>query len=137
MLTAALAVLHLTTRESVPEGAVRLSFQGKTVYLTADEIEKSHISGTLVNGKGETVSVDAMGIALMDALDAQSVPVSEITRIKITAQDAFSAEVSGAELRENGKIYLTARDNSVTLVVFGDSNSKRNVRDVAVIDVFF
>lgn len=56
--------------------------------------------------------------------------------VKVTADDEFSAELSGDELNEEGKAYLVGEnDGSMRLVVFGDSNAKRNVRNVVSVDI--
>ena len=56
--------------------------------------------------------------------------------VKVTADDEFSAELSGDELDEAGKAYLVSEDDgSMRLVVFGDSNAKRNVRNVVSVEI--
>lgn len=135
VLAAGLSVLHLTTRDAVPEGAVAVDYQGKRLFLTAEDVKKEPVTGTLVNGKGQEVAVDAMGAGLQQVLEALQIDISTVASVRVTAQDEFSAEVTASELLENGKVFLTFDGDSVTLVVFGDSNSKRNVRNVAHIEV--
>ena len=54
----------------------------------------------------------------------------------MTADDEFSAELSGDEVNEAGKAYLVGEDDgSMRLVVFGDSNAKRNVRNVVSVEI--
>ena len=56
--------------------------------------------------------------------------------VKVTADDEFSAELSGDEVNEAGKAYLVSEDDgSMRLVVFRDSNAKRNVRNVVSVDI--
>lgn len=135
MLTALLAVWHLTTRDAVPEHAIRVTWAGKTTYLDAAKLTGEPVKGTLVNGKGKETAVDTTGLSLQAALAAAQVDTAAVESVTVTAQDAFSAELTGEEMREDGKAYLILENEEVTLVVFGDSNSKRNVRQVMQIDV--
>ncbi|MBQ1377322.1 MAG: hypothetical protein IIY77_05075 [Lachnospiraceae bacterium] len=100
------------------------------------DIARIPVKGELVNGKGEKVSIDAKGSLLADLLTRAGIDPAEVSVLKITSQDAYSAEVSGEELREAGKVYLVSEDDGTfTLVVFGDSNSKRKVKNTVRIEV--
>ena len=69
-------------------------------------------------------------------LSSVGIDPAEVAVLKVTAQDEFSAEISGEELLEKDKVYLISEDDgTVALVVFGDSNAKRNVKNVARIEV--
>lgn len=135
VLTAVLAALHLTTRVSVPENAIRVTWNGKTTYLDVSDIGGEEVQGTLVNGKGKETAIDAQGMALSRALEKAYVDVSAVQSVTVTARDEFSAEVSGEELRQAGKAYLLCDEEGAMLVVFGDSNAKRKVHQVERIDV--
>ena len=61
------------------------------------------------------------------------------TKITVTSEDNYSAELTGEELLEAGKVYVAFTDGEemiegieggqgAQLVVFGDPNSKRAVR---------
>jgi hypothetical protein len=133
---AVLAILHLTQNKPVEQGQVEIIRQNQKWLLGAADIAKVSVKGELVNGKGETISVDTKGIALADMLTSIGIDPAKVTVLKITSQDEYSAEISGDELLEDGKVYLTSDgDGTFTLVVFGDSNSKRKVKDVARIEV--
>ncbi len=133
---AVLAILHLTQNKPVEQGQVEIIRQNQKWLLGAADIAKVSVKGELVNGKGETINVDAKGIALADMLTSIGIDPAKVTVLKITSQDEYSAEISGDELLEDGKVYLTSDgDGTFTLVVFGDSNSKRKVKDVARIEV--
>lgn len=134
-VTAALAALYLSTRETIPEGAVKVTCGDKTACLTAEEAAQQSVTGEVVNGKGETKPVDTMGVPLGDALAALGLPVEDITLVTATAQDAYSAQLTGEELREAGRVYLTAEDGTLRLVVFGDSNAKRQIKNLAALAV--
>lgn len=135
MLTAVLAAVHLTTRETVPENAVRVTWRDKTVYLDTADFIGEDVHGTLVNGKGEETVLDDEGLSLAKALERAHVDVNAVEAVSVTARDEFSAQISGEELRQPGKVYLLNEEEEAMLVVFGDSNAKRRVRQVERIDV--
>lgn len=136
-LTAVLAVIWLTSRDSVPEGAVAVDAQGKRMYLQKNALEKERVTGTLMNGKGKETAVDAMGAQLSDVLVSLGIDLADVSAVRVTAQDAFSTEVAAEEIAEPGKVYLTVSADGITLVVFGDSNARRNVKHAAAIEVLF
>lgn len=135
VLTALLAGWYLTTRDAVPENTIRVTWAGKTADLDAAKLTGELVKGTLVNGKGKETTVDTTGLSLQAALAAAQVDTSAAESVIVTSQDAFSAELTGEEMREEGKAYLILEDEEVMLIVFGDSNSKRKVHQVMQIDV--
>ena len=129
-VTALAAVIHLTTRVSAPEGVLLVETAGQTKEVAWDKLELTAVQGTLVNGKGEERTVDAQGILLQDVLEYAGVSVE--TEVTVIAQDEYSASVTAEEIGADGQVYLAAtEDGGIQMVVFGDSNSKRNVTDVA------
>ena len=133
---ALLTILHLTGNKTVEEGQVEIIRKDQKRYLGEADIARIPVKGELINGKGESVSVDAKGSLLADVLISAGVDPAEASVLKITSHDEYSAEISGEELLEEGKVYLISNgDGSFTLIVFGDSNSKRKVKDVARIEV--
>ena len=57
-------------------------------------------------------------------------------QVTVTADDEYSAVVTAEELAAPDKVYLIAQEeDGVQLVVFGDSNSKRNVSNVVRVTV--
>lgn len=121
MLTAIFAVVHLTTRTPDVEGAVLVN--GAEVKLSTLDYE--HVSGSIKNGKGEVRKIDADGVKLASVLDG------DYESARITASDEYSATVSADEM-ENA--YLILDDGTLRLIVFGDENSKRDVKNVTRID---
>lgn len=121
LLTTVLAVLHLTTHTPESEGAI--SINGEAVRIS--DLELTRVSGTIVNGKGEEKQIDAQGIMLSEVC-------GEFSSVTVTASDEYSAVV---EKRDQKNAYLILRDDgSLMLVVFGDENAKRDVKNVARID---
>lgn len=122
MLTAILAVIHLKTRTPETEGEILIN--GKSISIS--DLDFSRVTGTIVNGKGEEKQIDSQGILLSDVCG------NDFSKITATASDEYSAEIL-PEDSENAYIILTD-DGSLRLIVFGDLNAKRDVKNLVRID---
>lgn len=135
-LTAVLAIVHSATRTEVPDGALLVSCGGENKYVDLNSLDTVPVQGSLINGKGEKSDVNTQGVPLADVIESAGFDPNGAAAVKVTADDEFSAELSGDELNEEGKAYLVGEnDGSMRLVVFGDSNAKRNVRNVVSVDI--
>ena len=118
-LTAVLALIHLTTRTPEKEGYILVN--GESVAIS--DIQMAQVSGEVVNGKGEKKQIDAQGVSLYDVC-------GEFAEATITASDEYSATVYGGE-----DAYLILSDGgSLRLIVFGDENAKRDLKNVSRIE---
>ena len=135
-LTAVLTIVHSATRTEVPDGALLVSCGGENKYVDLNSLETVPVQGGIVNGKGEKSDIDTQGVPLADVVKGAGFDPNGAAAVRVTADDEFSAELSGDELNEEGKAYLVGEnDGSMRLVVFGDSNAKRNVRNVVSVDI--
>ena len=136
-LTALVAGLYLATREQVPDNALAVEYGGKTHYADLQGIRMTEIHGERVNGKGEVKPVDGMGMSLYDLLTWTLGKDFTCNTVTITASDGVSAEITADELNEEGKVVLlwNEEDGRLQLIVFGDSDSKRSVKQVERIEV--
>ncbi len=134
VLLMVLAVLRLTAREEIPEGTLAVHFGEKTSYITLDGVTAQPITGTLINGKGEEKQVEAMGVPMKALLEKANVPTGQISAVSVEAEDAFTAEIAAEELDQE-KVFLVQEEDGVKLVVFGDTNSKRQVHNVVSINI--
>lgn len=125
-LTAVLAIVHSATRETVPEGAILVRQNGEEAYISMDKLGLTTVTGRIVNGKGETRDINDQGINLGE------LSKGSFQTVTVTSDDEFSAEVSADEIA-NAFLILN-EDGSAQLVVFGDPNSKRAVRNVTRIE---
>lgn len=134
LFTVIAAYVHLSTRDNVGEGTLLIS-DGETNYtLDISEFDYEQISGTRLNGKGESIAVDAPGILLKNVLAGENIQVSET--VIAVADDSYQAEISVDELNEPSKVYLLVQEEGgLRLIVFGDKNSKRSVSDLKQIIV--
>ena len=131
VLTAILAVVHLTTREKETAGALQIISHGETVTLALDELKPlEKVSGSIVNGKGETIPVDAEGVSVKNVLILSG--VTEDATVQVTAADEYSVTVAAEETEE---VWLVMEGDGLRLVVFGDPDSRRNVRNVVRLSV--
>ena len=129
VLTIILAVINIANAPDVVEGDLLILFNGKEISVSVASAKLVPVTGTLVNGKGDQIPVDGKGLPLKDVLALADVHTFEA--ITATARDEYSAQISAEELLEEGKCYLLVEsDSTLRLVVFCDSNSKRNVTDV-------
>ena len=135
-LTAVFAIIHSAARTEVPDGALLVSCGGEKKYVDLASLDTVSVRGSLVNGKGEKSDVNTQGVPLADVIENAGFDPNGAVTVKVTADDEFSAELSGDELNEDGKAYLVSEDDgSMRLVVFGDSNAGRNVRNVVSVEI--
>lgn len=135
-LTAVFAIIHSAARTEVPDGALLVSCGGEKKYVDLASLDTVSVRGSVVNGKGEKSDVNTQGVPLADVIENAGFDPNGAVTVKVTADDEFSAELSGDELNEDGKAYLVSEDDgSMRLVVFGDSNAVRNVRNVVSVEV--
>ena len=130
-LTALAVWWHLSLAQETPENAL-VVLSGETRYtVSLDTLDPVHVTGEIVNGRGEASLVRSEGTELRTILEGLSIAPSSIDRIRVIAADSFSATVLGDEMRESGKVYLlTAEESAPRLIVFGDTDRKRNVKNV-------
>lgn len=134
LVTVAVAAVHLTIRAGVPEGVLHVERGGQVTELPLDQLELVPVRGTVVNGKGEERTVSAQGILLSDVL--RKLDINECSSVTVVADDEYSAQVTWEELTQSDKVYLIQQEEGgMQLIVFGDSNSKRNVSDAVRLSV--
>lgn len=134
LITAIVATFYLTTRPSASKDTLRIEKGGQVIELPLERLKLIPVRGTVVNGKGEERTVDAQGVLLDRVL--REAGIEEFSEVTITADDAYNAVVTAEEIAEPNRVYLIRQDEGgLRLVVFGDSNSKRSVSDVASLSV--
>ena len=132
-LTVIAAVLHLTTRENVPEHSVKVTTSEKETMLDIMSLEYDTVTGIRVNGKGEELPVEGKGISVAQLLEQMD--IAEYTTVTVIADDSYSAEITKEEILEEDKVFLLLEEETLRLIVFGDTNSKRSVSNVVQIVV--
>lgn len=93
-----------------------LILDGRTVNVS--ELSLSEVKGELVNGKGEKSEICAEGISLSELFDCAVI---------VKAADSYTAQIAKDELK---RAYLIKDGDMIRLAVFGDTDSKRSVKNV-------
>ena len=147
VLVVVTAVLVFVNRKGDKNvSGLMLSGGGKEVTAAWEDIGGQAFEGDLVNGKGEVTHHEYTGAELQALLQANGIEVTESSVITAASEDNYSAELTGAELLESGKVYVALTDGGkqiegieggqgAQLIVFGDQNSKRAVRYLKTISV--
>ena len=150
LIAAAAAVgLIVRNRQIAQEtaGAITLKYNGKSLQVLIKDLDKEAFSGETVNGKGEHFTHDYRGISLKSLLEGQKIDLAAVSAVNAVSADQFSASYTVDEINQDNKIYLAVQMDGKTIegiekgtpgvqmVVFGDPDSKRNVRSLSVIEV--
>ena len=134
LITAIVAIFYLTTRPTASEGTLRIESGGQVIELPLERLTFASVHGTTVNGKGEERTIDAQGVLLDQVL--REAGIEEFSEVTVTADDAYNAVVTAEEIGKPDRVYLIQQnEGGLRLIVFGDSNSKRSVSDVASLSV--
>ena len=123
-----------------------LASGGKEITVAWEDVAGQSFEGDLVNGKGDVTHHEYTGSELQALLAANGIEITESSVITAASEDNYTAELTGAELLEAGKVYVALTDGGkqiegidggqgAQLVVFGDQNSKRAVRYLKTISV--
>ena len=136
-VTVIAAGIYLAQRAQVPEDAIVLEYGSTTYIVDLQGIKMTEIHGERLNGKGEVKPVDGMGFHLQDLVAWTLGPDFTCDTVTVTASDGVSAEIAADELTEADKavLLLNEEDGSLQLIIFGDRNSKRSVKNVERIEV--
>lgn len=137
LVTAILAVLHLNTRTQEQAGTLQITCNGDTMSLPLAELPVYDVSGTTIDGKGEKKQVEAKGTLVSDVLAQVGVDLSAIRQVTVKASDEFYAVLTAEDISQPDKAYLIQEDGEEwpRLVVFGDPDSKRKVKEVVRLEV--
>ena len=137
LVTVIAAGAYLALRAQIPEDAIVLEYGSTTYIVDLQGIKMTEIHGERINGKGEIKPVDGMGFHLQNLVAWTLGKDFTCDTVTITASDGVSAEITADELNEEGKVVLlwNEEDGRLQLIVFGDSDSKRSVKQVERIEV--
>ena len=126
VLTAIAAAWHLTARTPDTPGAIAVTFGENQTILHAGALTLTDLQGEIVNGKGETIFINAQGVSLPDLLAAAG--AENASAAAAIASDAYSARLTAGEF---DRAYIILQDDgSFRLVVFSDPDSRRAVRNL-------
>ncbi len=133
LLAGILSFIYLRTRQSVPAGNILIKSATGEATVNFSELGLTDVRGQITNKKGETKDIDSEGIGLAQIPSLAG--VSEYSDMTVYADDEYNAVISKEEAEEPDKAWLIKSDDSIRLVVFGDKDSKRDVKNVVRIEI--
>lgn len=134
LLTAMLAAVHLLGREKVAKGQLHITYQNKETQVTFDELPLQEVKGTITDAKGDKREITAQGISMKNMLLALA--LKSYDKVVVVAEDEYRAEVTAEEIAVDSVVYMIAqKEEGVQMLVFTDTNSKRNVSNVIRMEV--
>ena len=133
-ITVMAAAAHLSTREEVAVGQLKVTIHGEAQTLDLNDLSYETLSGVRVDGKGDEFPMEGDGIQMKNLLKILDVNIFE--KVQVIADDSYTAEVNPDEIAEDNKVCLFLQEEGgVRMVVFGDENSKRSVSNVVQVIV--
>ena len=131
---------------SVETDGLIIQADGKTVTISWEDLNQTVFTGEIINGKGEVSNHEYRGAELYELLNANGIDIKADTKITASSEDNYTAELTGAEVMTEGKVYAAVMcDNEMIenidgaqgaqLVVYGDANTKRQVRYLKTIRI--
>lgn len=133
LVTALLCVIYLRGRDNTKSGEILVKTASGDISISLDTLSCSPVNGTITNKKGETKEIDSEGVLLFDIPSLTE--DSSWSEMKVYADDEYNAVVSKDETEAAENAWLIKNDGSVRLVVFGDKDSKRDVKNVVQIEI--
>lgn len=130
-LTVCLACIYLQNLPARQHGNVEIKTVEKSITAELNCIPTQLVEGSIVNGKGEKIRIQGQGIPVSEFF--REVGIETFDRIKVTANDAYSAELKQEEAEKDACFMIS--DGELELVVFSDTNRKRNVANIVLIEV--
>lgn len=147
VLIVAVAVLAIVNRNnSEDRPGMIISAGGSETAVAWEDINAQAFEGDTVNGKGEKFHNTYEGAELSAILEENGIDLAEDAVVTVTSEDNYSAELTGAEILERGKVYVALTQDGemienieggqgAQLIVFGDPNSKRAVRYMKTVSI--
>lgn len=138
LAAALIAVIYLNGRSQAPQGSLAVLYENSEKLLDPFSLPLSEVRGTTVNGKGEEKEISKEGVSVKDVLTLAG--IKDFSNVRVVSSDEYAAELKAEEFISDHFAFLIrdASDDgseSIRLIVFGDSNSKRQVKDVVRIEV--
>ncbi len=133
LVTAVITGFYLHNRDSVKAGDLLIKSAGGDKTVTLRELDLSPVSGVIKNKKGEEKQIDADGYPVSKIPSLAG--VSEYAKLSVYSDDEYNAVLTKDELSSSEKAWLIIKDDSIRLIVFGDEDSKRDVKNVVRVEI--
>ncbi len=140
IITCIASVFYLKSRNNSPKGNLAVVSGDKTVYTDPFSGSLVPVKGVIISGKGQEKDIDETGILLKDVIKESSLSDTIFTKVRVVSSDEYAAEISFDEINDEDKVYLAKQqendgNTSARLYVFGDNDSKRQVKNVERIEL--
>ena len=132
-VTAVIAAVYAFSRTKVENGSILLKTDSGDKTISFSELPLSKVEGETVNKKGETKKISTTGYPVSDIPSLAG--ITEYSELSVFSDDEYHADISKDELAGSDRAWLIWENDSIRLVVFGDSDSKRNVKNVVRIEI--
>ena len=133
-LTSFCGAIYLGQREHVDTGSILVKAPSDEFTITMNDLPLTKVEGETVNKKGETKKISAAGYEL--AYFPSLAGVDNYTEISVYSDDEYHADISADELLADiSKAWIILEEDVPRLIVFGDTDSKRNVKNVVRIEI--
>lgn len=119
--------MYFSTREENPEDSIIVTISGEKKVINLHKLSLTKFEGSIINGKGETIEVEAEGVRVADIIGT-----TDFKEASVIADDEYSATIKPEDLK---KAWLQVEGGSARLIVFGDTTAKRDVKNVVRIEV--
>ena len=139
-LAALIAFFYLKDRRQAPEGSLIILCGDRETRADPFSLPLTEVKGTIVNGKGEEKEISEEGVSLSDVLSLAGVSKGDYSTARVVSSDEYAAEISAEEI-DSGRIAFLIKDPAddgtvmIRLIVFGDPNSKRQVKNVVRVEL--
>lgn len=133
-------ILAVKVRGSAPDKDGLIIKTGTdTRTISWKDLDQTVFTGEIVNGKGEVSDHEYRGIELSELFRVNGIEIRADAKITALSEDNYTAELSGEEVMSSGRVYAAVvcdgemiesidKGQGAQLVVYGDSNAKRQVR---------
>ena len=127
LITTLVSATYLKGRKSTPENQIAVSVNAEDKFVSLSDFKLSKVSEDIKNKKGETKHIEGDGVLVRDIIGSVS-----FTEITVISDDEFRATLTTDDL-ENA--WLLSQEETARLIVKGDKDSKRDVKNVVRIEV--
>ena len=140
LITAVIAFFYLQGRRQTPEGSLAVICEDKETIVDPFTAPSVDVAGTVVNGKGQEKELSGKGVTLSDVLSLAGFGEGDYSEVRVVSSDEYAAQISAQEITSGKTVFLIKdhADNgseTIRLIVFGDPNAKRQVKNVVRIEL--
>ena len=133
-LTAFCGAIYLGQRQQVNAGSIMIKTPSNEISVNMNDLPLTKVEGETINKKGEVKKISAQGY------EAAYIPslagADKYTEISVYSDDEYHADISADELLADvNKAWIILEEGSPRPIVFGDTDSKRNVKNVVRIEI--